>query len=667
MLNDDGTLNAFCGKFAGMKRFDARLAVLEEIKKLGLYRDTTKNPMRVAICSRSKDIIEPRLVPQWYVDCKKAAADSVAAVREGRIEIVPKSFEADWYRWLENIRDWCVSRQLWWGHRIPAYLVTVRGRPLPDPHKNDFWVTGRTEAEALEKATKKFGVPAADILKLEQDPDVLDTWFSSGLFPFSVFGWPEETADLAKYFPGTLLETGYDILFFWVARMVMMSLMLTGKVPFKHVMLHAMVRDAHGRKMSKTLGNVVDPVDVIEGITLEALHEKLLHGNLSRNEIEKAKAGQRQDFPAGIAECGTDAMRFALCAYTSQGRDINLDINRVVGYRNFCNKLWNAMRFSLSKLGAGFVPQPESASLLPANASAMDRWILSRLSAAVREVNKGLAAYDLSAATSAVYNFWLYDLCDVYLEASKPLFVSAATATEPTKAACRETLYTCVESGLRLLHPFMPFVTEELWQRIPRRESQRPAPVSIMLAPFPILPAGYAALEAPEIEADFAMVMEVVRAVRSINAPYIQDMKKSGKRPRALVRARTPKLAALLAPTSPYAEPARALCLNIDGPLLVLAPEAPAPAGCAIEIVGNDEILCELRGIIDVDAELAKLDKRCQKLTSELATITAKVADPLFETKTPQDVRDATRSKISTLEEELRIAKGTIVSLASMK
>ena len=672
MLNPDGTLNDFCGEFAGMKRFDARLAIIEKLKALGAYRTTTPNPMRIAVCSRSKDIIEPRLVPQWYVNCKDAAAKSVAAVRDGTIKIVPKMFEADWFRWLENIHDWCVSRQLWWGHRIPAYLCTVKGRPRPDPIQNESWVTGRTEAEARERAAKKFGVPAEDIT-LEQDPDVLDTWFSSGLFPFSAFAWPDTTADLTKFFPTTLLETGYDILFFWVARMVMMSIMLMGRVPFSNVMLHAMVRDAHGRKMSKSLGNVIDPVDVIEGITLPALHDKLLHGNLSAAEVEKARAGQKADFPNGIAECGTDAMRFALCAYTSQGRDINLDINRVIGYRNFCNKLWNAVRFALTKLGKDFVPAPikDSARDVAApeeGASPIDRWILSRLAAAVRDTNAGFEAYDLAAATTAVYSFWLYDLCDVYFEASKPTLSPEAAAASPAAAAARETLYTCVETGLRLIHPFMPFVTEELWQRLPHRAGPVKSPESIMIAQYPVPELGYNDLADAEVEEAVAAVMEVVRAIRNTIAPYTPTIKKTKKYPHIFLRTRSAKVAEIFAEGSPYAETARTLVLLCDGPIKLIPADAPAPAGCAVKIVnGSTEVFSELRGIIDVDAELAKLDKHVKSLESELAYLEKKTKDPLFETKTPQDVREATFAKIAATKEELKVAGETAEAIKQMR
>uniref|UniRef100_A0A8C6MVE1 valine--tRNA ligase n=1 Tax=Mus spicilegus TaxID=10103 RepID=A0A8C6MVE1_MUSSI len=445
----------------GLPRFEARKAVLAALKERGLFRGVKDNPMVVPLCNRSKDVVEPLLRPQWYVRCGEMAQAASAAVTRGDLRILPEAHQRTWHSWMDNIRDWCISRQLWWGHRIPAYFITVHDPAVPP-------------GEVRKAIASCFLAVVCWALGWQRDEDVLDTWFSSGLFPFSIFGWPNQSEDLSVFYPGTLLETGHDILFFWVARMVMLGLKLTGKLPFREVYLHAIVRDAHGRKMSKSLGNVIDPLDVIHGVSLQGLHDQLLNSNLDPSEVEKAKEGQKADFPAGIPECGTDALRFGLCAYTSQGRDINLDVNRILGYRHFCNKLWNATKFALRGLGKGFVPSPEG------HESLVDRWIRSRLTEAVRLSNEGFQAYDFPAITTAQYSFWLYELCDVYLECLKPVL----NGVDQVAAECaRQTLYTCLDVGLRLLSPFMPFVTEELFQRLPRRTPK--APASLCVTPYP--------------------------------------------------------------------------------------------------------------------------------------------------------------------------------------
>lgn len=537
IFNTDGTVNDRGGKFKGMKRFDARREVIAELEKLGLYKGEKPNPMRLSLCSRSNDVIEPLILPQWYVRCEEMAEKALNAVKNGELKILPSSFTATWYNWLENIQDWCISRQLWWGHRIPAYLVHLDGQPSSDGLNMDMWVVGRTEEEARERAKEKF---KTDAFRLEQDPDVLDTWFSSGLFPFSVMGWPEETSDYKEFYPNNILETGHDILFFWVARMVMMGLELTGKLPFNLVYLHAMVRDGHGRKMSKALGNVIDPIDVIEGIDQKGLIDKLYIGNLAKSEIAKATAGIKKDFPKGINECGTDALRFALCAYTTQERAINLDVQRIFGYRKFCNKIWNACKLGFKLLDNY---KPRSQAGLTGNESKFDKWILSRLNYAIKEVREGFDEYNFSKATTAIHSFWLYEFCDYYLESIKYYFphdddsnknveskdgahiarlvknniydrIEQKMKTSPVNIdAIRETIFTCIEEGLKLLHPFMPFITEELWQRLPRRESEK-AP-SICVSNFPNT---IDERTDPSAEEEFEVIKDVISLARKLSS-----------------------------------------------------------------------------------------------------------------------------------------------------
>jgi valyl-tRNA synthetase len=708
IFDDEGLVNANGGEFAGMRRFDARIAVRAALEQRGLFEGVAPNKMSIGRCSRTGDIIEPMLKPQWWVDCKDMAARAVKAVRDGDLRIEPKMHEVTWFRWLESPKDWCISRQLWWGHRIPAYFVTIAGKERADEVDRDYWVVARSPEAAAAKAAARFGVPVEDIT-LDQDEDVLDTWFSSGLFPFSTFGWPEETADLKAFYPNSLLETGHDILFFWVARMVMMGLELTDQLPFRTVYLHAMVRDKYGRKMSKTLGNVIDPLEVIDGCPLSVLHSKLESGNLPAKEIELAKRGQTAEFPDGIPECGSDALRFGLLAYTLQGRDINLNISLVVAYRQFCNKLWNACRFALlnfegythdtpaetvlgalardcaanggttlgdSLSGAAAAssssgeesiadltgmpltvaaPSPEDVTITLAP---RDRWILSRLNTACRETESAFRRFAFAVACSTVHKFWLEDLCDKYLELSKPVFRGD---DEAAKKAARWTLYTCLDRGLRLLHPMMPFVTEELWHRLPGRGAPwAPGvadPASIMIAPWPLAVEG---MDNPELEAGFSRLMGMVRAVRVIRAQAQLPHSKSApiflsvadEAARAVAEAFSDDLCALGAGSSLTIQPAE---------------EASFPAGCAMEVA--DEAITaavQLRGLIDADAEIARLSKQLPKKDSQLAALNARMAADSWE-KVPEEIKAKVTADTQRLSDEVAAIHQAIKAMEALK
>lgn len=341
ILTDDGKMNHNTGSFEGQKRFDVRYTIVDALTEKGLYVKKEDNPMKVPICSRSSDVIEPIMKPQWWMKMEGLAKSAVEVVEKGELKIHPANSEKVYKHWMNNIQDWCLSRQLWWGHQIPAYFVKLEGEQ-GDRSNDDLWVTGRTEEEARQKAEKLF---AGKEFSLERDEDVLDTWFSAGLWPFSTLGWPEKTQDFKKLFPTSVLETGWDILFFWVARMVIFSLHLTGKVPFHEVYCHSLIRDSEGRKMSKSLGNVIDPVDIMDGITLPKLHEQLHTGNLDPKEVKMAEKYQKTSFPQGIPECGADALRMALVGYTTGGGDISFDVNVIHGYRRFCNKMFQATKY----------------------------------------------------------------------------------------------------------------------------------------------------------------------------------------------------------------------------------------------------------------------------------------------------------------------------------
>jgi len=604
ILNEDGTLNANGAPYEGWARYDVRRDMEERLKEMGLFRGEAPNPMRLGLCSRSNDIIEPLLTPQWYVNCSSMAAAACEKVRSGELKILPEFHESTWFMWLDNIRDWCVSRQLWWGHRIPAYFATRKGETGVDraaPEHGDRWVVARSEGAARFLAAERLGVPE-DQVELAQDEDVLDTWFSSGLFPFSVFGWPNPTDDLKAFYPTTLLETGMDILFFWVARMVMMGLHLTGTLPFTTVYLHAMVRDKYGRKMSKSLGNVIDPLEVINGCALQTLIDKLRAGNLPAKEVEKAAKAQAADFPEGIPEVGADALRFGLLAYTVQGRDVNLDIQRLVGYRNFCNKLWNATRFALSYI-TDLAPAGDLAEALADPArfalAPRDRWILSRLDAASRAAEAALQGYAFADLTTACYAFWLYDLCDNYLELIKPVVNDAAEANRAARQAAQATLFVCLETGLRLLHPVMPFVTEELWQRLPGRgQLGADEPPSIMVAPYPVARPAWAN---PALEASYEQIKEAIHACRSLRADYGLTPKQT---PDFYVACGSSELYDAI---SLQASDIRTLAKANQ--VTVLPAGQEPPAGCAVNIKSDTlQVHILLRGLVNFEEEVAKLE-----------------------------------------------------------
>lgn len=508
ILNEDGTLNSNAGPYAGEKRFNARYGVIEELKNLGLYTKSESNKMTVPICSRSGDVVEPLLKPQWWMKMESLTEPAIAVVESGELIIRPEVQKRSYLQWMRNLQDWCLSRQLWWGHQIPAYFVSIEGEDAGDDADDQYWVCGRTEREAQKKAEQRF---PGKKLALRRDEDVLDTWFSSGLWPFSTLGWPDKTADFDQYFPNTTMETGWDIIPFWVSRMIMFSLKLTGKVPFTEVYCHGLIRDSEGRKMSKSLGNVVDPIDIIDGISLEGLHQKLRQGNLAQSEIKNAEKYQKKAFPQGIPNIGADALRFSLINYTqSSGGDINFDIKTMHGYRKFCNKIYQATKYVLGKLGDDFIPRESGA--LTGKESLPERWILAKMNTAANQINQALEERQFAKSTQISYQFLYDNLFDIYIENSKSI-ISDGTPEEARSAM--DTLYTTLESGLRLVAPFMPFLTEELWQRLPRRPGDDTSSISI--AEYPEFDESFHDLKS---EAAYELVLGCSRGIRSLLAEY---------------------------------------------------------------------------------------------------------------------------------------------------
>lgn len=514
ILTDDGLMNENAGAYKGQKRFDVRYTIQDDLKAKGLYVDKKDNAMKVPLCDKSKDIIEPIMKPQWWVRMKELAEPALAAVRNGSIKIRPESAEKSYYRWLENIQDWCISRQLWWGHRSPVYFAKIEGGAEDIPEEK-LWFAGRTRQEAEEKA--KAALPGKTYT-LEQDEDVLDTWFSSGLWPFSTLGWPNQTHDLEKLYSTEVLETGWDILFFWIARMIFFGIKLTGKIPFKEVYCHSLVRDSEGRKMSKSLGNVIDPLDIIAGVELQTLHDKLTQGNLDPKEVAKATKYQKTAFPDGVPQCGADAMRFTMINATTGGGDINLDVKIIHGYRKFCNKIFQATKYVLGSLPQDFTP---SKSGIARGETLAERWILHKMNSAAKEINRALEDREFSKSTLIVYRYWYNELCDVYIENSKAII---RDGTEKERESAIQTLYTALETALTMIHPFMPFITEEMWQRMPRRPEDQTK--SIVIAKYPTYNEK---LDDPESERAYELVLGCSKAARSLMAEYALKDEAEGK------------------------------------------------------------------------------------------------------------------------------------------
>uniref|UniRef100_A0A182FGE6 Valine--tRNA ligase n=2 Tax=Anopheles albimanus TaxID=7167 RepID=A0A182FGE6_ANOAL len=467
VIDERGIVREHFEPFSGLSRYEARERLLDYLSKLSLLRGVRDHAMVLPICSRSKDVVELLLRPQWFVRCQEMARRAVAAVRDGELQIEPKTFEREWFRWLEKCHDWCISRQLWWGHRIPAFRVQ-HGR-------STHWIAARSLEEAREKYTNERSNHAemsgtGEAITIEQDTDVLDTWFSSALLPFSTTNWPQPVRSKQQEYPLDLMETGHDILFFWVARMVMLGQELTGSLPFRKILLHGIICDEQGRKMSKSLGNVIKPEHVVGGITLERLQEEtkasFRQGVLSEAELEKSLAGQRKMFPSGIPECGTDALRFTLCSANVKNHFIHFNVQDAHTNKLFFNKIWQATRYTLGCLER-FPPNVASRQLQEQLASAplMARWILSRLASTVQACHDGFEGYNFHLATAALKTFFYSNLCDVYLETTK---IDMKPELATVASVHSTVLLHCLEVGLRQLEPFAPFLATELLAHLPR-------------------------------------------------------------------------------------------------------------------------------------------------------------------------------------------------------
>ncbi|KAL8961595.1 MAG: hypothetical protein Q9183_005285 [Haloplaca sp. 2 TL-2023] len=645
-------MNHNTGDFKGLKRFDARYKVIDALKEKGLYVKWENNPMKVPMCAKSKDVIEPIMKPQWWMKMRDLADAGVKAVQDKEIIIRPETAERDFFRWMGNINDWCLSRQLWWGHQAPAYFVDIEGEP-GDDSDGERWVTGRTQEAADEKATKKF---PGKKFTLRRDEDVLDTWFSSGLWPFSTLGWPNKTHDLETLYPTSVLETGWDILFFWVARMIMLGIKMTGQVPFREVYCHSLVRDSEGRKMSKSLGNVIDPLDVMQGIELSALHKKLESGNLDPKELATATKFQKASFPEGIPECGADALRFSLVQYTTGGGDINFDIKVMHGYRRFCNKIYQATKYVLGKLPPSYTP-PSSPSRT-GNESLADRWILHKLNTACADINKALNDREFAVATHISYQYWYTQLCDTYIENSKSL-IQSGTAQEQESAT--NTLYTALEAGLKLIHPFMPFLTEELWQRLPRRPNDDTP--SITIASYP---QSSEDLADPAAEEAYDLILDVSKSIRSITAEYnIRDnaqlyVQLQSDTALKTLKSETQSLRSLCG---------KAVAASDSGSTIeMLSASESQPTGCVAQSVSAvATVLMHVKGKIDLEAEIEKAKKRLQS-----ASISVKKQRGILEGMQGKEnvrevVKEEEKRKLEDGEAEVGILRGVVERFEALR
>jgi valyl-tRNA synthetase len=615
-------------RFRGLERFEARKRVLAELEAGGLIERVDKHRLVVPRGDRSGAVLEPYLTDQWFVKIAALAAPAIAAVEQGRTRFVPENWARTYFEWMRNIKDWCVSRQLWWGHRIPAWY---------DGDGNIF--VGRDEAEV--RTRHRIGAGVA----LRQDEDVLDTWFSSALWPFSTLGWPDSSAALERFYPGDVLVTGFDIIFFWVARMMMMGLKFMCDVPFRDVYITGLIRDEHGDKMSKSKGNVIDPLDIVDGISLEELVEKRTTGLMQPQLAPAIERATRKQYPAGIAPHGTDALRFTFAAIASPSRDISFDLARVGGYSKFCNKLWNAARFVTMTLGEG----TPAADGTPVELSVADRWIRARFGRTIEAVESALADYRFDYAASALYEFTWYDFCDWYLELVKPTLQSEDTSAAARRGTQR-TLAQMLEALQRALHPLMPFITEEIWQRVAPLAGV--AGESVMLQPYPA-PADFPSDE--QAERETAWIQAVVLGVRQIRGEMSIA---PGRRIPVLLQDASARDRAC-------SERHRAWLERLAGlaSIRVLEAGERAPPSAAAP-VGTLTVLVPMAGLIDAAAEAERLGRLLAKTRDDLAKVQARLANDSFVRNAPSAVVSLERERAAELE---RTAVGLSLQLKRLE
>ncbi len=622
IFTPDAHLNASTpNSYQGLERFAAREQIIRDLDVLGLIEKIDKHTLKVPRGDRSGVVIEPYLTQQWFMKMKPLSEPAINAVENGDVKFVPEGWSKTYFQWLNNIEDWCISRQLWWGHRIPAWH-----------DENGKVYVGYDELDARIRNN----VPS-DVM-LQQDNDVLDTWFSAALWPFSTLGWPDQTEDLKTFYPTHVLVTGFDIIFFWVSRMIMLGLKFTEQVPFKEVFITGLILDGEGQKMSKSKGNVLDPLDLIDGINLEALVKKRTHGMMQPAMSQKVEKATRQQFPDGIAAYGTDALRFTFCAFGSHGREIRFDIARLEGYRNFCNKLWNAARYVLMNTEDKDVGLTDNAKTL----SLPDQWILSRLQDTIKTAHETLASYRFDLLANTLYEFVWNEFCDWYLELSKPILTSEDSSEEQLRGT-RHTLLFVLENILRLLHPIMPFITEEIWQRV--------APLAgvtgdtIMLQPYPKVDA---ALKNTTIENELEWIKQFIIAIRTIrsemNIPPGKLLNVLLRKGNSVDKERYQENKILI------------LRLARLENCTWLAENDTHPES-ATALMGELEILIPMAGLINKEEESARLSKEIAKFQKEIERAEMKLQNPNFVDKAPPEVVEKEREKLAEIKTTLQKLK----------
>ncbi|KAA8715694.1 valine--tRNA ligase [Morganella psychrotolerans] len=639
VFDTNGEISTECSSdipqtYRGMERFAARKTIVKEFESLGLLEEIKPHDLTVPYGDRGGVVIEPMLTDQWYVRTAPLAKEAIKAVEDGDIQFVPKQYENMYFSWMRDIQDWCISRQLWWGHRIPAWY---------DNQGNVY--VGRDEDEVR----RENNIPA--MVELRQDEDVLDTWFSSGLWTFSTLGWPDNTPELKTFHPTNVLVSGFDIIFFWIARMIMMTMHFikdeNGKpqIPFNTIYMTGLIRDDEGQKMSKSKGNVLDPLDMIDGISLPELLEKRTGNMMQPQMAEKIAKRTEKQFPDGIEAHGTDALRFTLAALASTGRDINWDMKRLSGYRNFCNKLWNASRFVLMNTEEQDCGQNGGEMEF----SLADRWILAEYNNTVKAYREALDTFRFDLASNILYEFTWNQFCDWYLELSKP---AVHKGTDAQKRAARHTLITVLESLLRLAHPIIPFITETIWQRV--KVVKGIAGDTIMLQPFPEFDA--AQVDEPALR-DLEWIKDTITAIRNIRA----EMNIApGKPLEVMLRGASADAQRRVAENSNFLK----AMARLDS--IRITQEGETVPVCVTKLVEGAEILIPMADLINKEDELARLDKEQEKMEKEIASIEGKLANEGFVSRAPEAVVAKERERLAAnyeAKEKLIAQKATIAAL----